>query len=136
RTCPTRSCRSRRKTAGTCPIASPPKKVYPSGTPPAPTSSLPSKSQKSYIKPKVAAASSPSLATAAIAIFRPSSGKNATSGEPMSSPWTEGHVKIPESVLSVIEAAGVAAYARNEEACGYLEGPAADPLGVDRAVEL
>src|SRR5690349_25176975 len=55
---------------------------------------------------------------------------------PMSSPWTEGDVAIPESVFAVIEQAGRAAYARNEEACGYLEGPAADPLGVDRAVEL
>lgn len=54
----------------------------------------------------------------------------------MSSPWTEGDVKIPESVLAAVEAAGVAAYARNEEACGYLEGPVEDPLAVDRAVEL
>ena len=54
----------------------------------------------------------------------------------MSSPWTEGNVDIPESVLAAVEAAGVAAYGRNEEACGYLEGPAASPLAVDRAVEL
>jgi len=54
----------------------------------------------------------------------------------MHSPWTQGNVAIPESVLSVIEAAGRAAYTRNEEACGYLEGPAASALDVDRAVEL
>ncbi len=54
----------------------------------------------------------------------------------MTSPWIEGNVRIPESVLSAVEAAGRAAYARNEEACGYLEGPAEDPLAVDRAVEL
>jgi proteasome lid subunit RPN8/RPN11 len=54
----------------------------------------------------------------------------------MSSPWTEGNVDIPESVLAIVEAAAVAAYGRNEEACGYLEGPAASPLAVDRAVEL
>jgi [CysO sulfur-carrier protein]-S-L-cysteine hydrolase len=53
-----------------------------------------------------------------------------------SSPWTEGNVTIPESVFAIIEEAGRAAYARNEEACGYLEGPAGDPLAVDRAVEL
>jgi proteasome lid subunit RPN8/RPN11 len=59
------------------------------------------------------------------------------SGEgPMTSPWIHGNLTIPESVLSVVEAAGRAAYARNEEACGYLEGPAGDPLAVDRAVEL
>jgi [CysO sulfur-carrier protein]-S-L-cysteine hydrolase len=51
-------------------------------------------------------------------------------------PWTEGNVTIPESVLALVEQAGRAAYARNEEACGYLEGPASEPLHVDRAVEL
>src|SRR6187549_4051623 len=54
----------------------------------------------------------------------------------MQSPWTEGNVTIPDSVLAVIEEAGRAAYARDEEACGYLEGPASDPLAIDRAVEL
>ncbi len=54
----------------------------------------------------------------------------------MQSPWTEGDVAIPESVLAVIEQAGRAAYARDEEACGYLEGPVGDALAVDRAVEL
>lgn len=54
----------------------------------------------------------------------------------MQFPWIEGHIAIPESVLDVVEAAGRAAYERNEEACGYLEGPAEDPLAVDKAVEL
>ncbi len=54
----------------------------------------------------------------------------------MSAPWSKGGVGIPRGVLGVVEAAGVAAYARNEEACGYLEGPADRPLAVDRAVEL
>jgi proteasome lid subunit RPN8/RPN11 len=51
-------------------------------------------------------------------------------------PWTEGGLKIPSHVLAEIERAGIAAYARNEEACGYLSGPAADALLVDHAVEL
>ena len=50
--------------------------------------------------------------------------------------WIRGGVKIPAAVLSEVERAGIAAYARNEEACGYLEGPAADALVIDRAVEL
>lgn len=54
----------------------------------------------------------------------------------MQSPWTEGNIAIPESVLAEVERAGVAAYGRDEEACGYLEGPASDPLAVDRAIEL
>jgi proteasome lid subunit RPN8/RPN11 len=52
------------------------------------------------------------------------------------SAWTEGGVKIPASALAVIEQAGIAAYARDEEACGYLTGPSADPLLADQAVEL
>ncbi|HTA90255.1 MAG TPA: Mov34/MPN/PAD-1 family protein [Polyangiaceae bacterium] len=52
------------------------------------------------------------------------------------SPWTQGGVKIPASVLAEVERAGVAAYARDEEACGYLSGPAGDALLADRAVEL
>jgi [CysO sulfur-carrier protein]-S-L-cysteine hydrolase len=52
------------------------------------------------------------------------------------SDWIRGHVRIPKAVLAEVERAGVAAYARDEEACGYLEGPADDALLVDRAVEL
>ena len=50
--------------------------------------------------------------------------------------WTQGNVKIPRAVLTEVERAARAAYARDEEACGYLEGPGSDPLLVDRAVEL
>ncbi len=50
--------------------------------------------------------------------------------------WTRGNLRIPRSALAEIERAGREAYARDEEACGYLEGPVADPLLVDRAVEL
>jgi proteasome lid subunit RPN8/RPN11 len=50
--------------------------------------------------------------------------------------WTRGNLRIVRSALNVIEAAGRAAYTRNEEACGYLEGPEGDALLADRAVEL
>lgn len=50
--------------------------------------------------------------------------------------WVHGNIRIPRSVLAEVERAGREAYARDEEACGYLEGPAEDPLLVDRAVEL
>jgi len=50
--------------------------------------------------------------------------------------WIRGGVKIPASALREIERAGVAAYARDEEACGYITGPASDPLLADTAVEL
>ena len=51
-------------------------------------------------------------------------------------PWTKGHLRIPAAVLAEVERAGRAAYARDEEACGYLEGPASNPLLCDAAVEL
>jgi len=51
-------------------------------------------------------------------------------------PWIEGGLRIPTSVFRVVERAGIEAYARDEEACGFLSGPAADGLLVDRAVEL
>jgi [CysO sulfur-carrier protein]-S-L-cysteine hydrolase len=50
--------------------------------------------------------------------------------------WTRGNLRIPKSVLEVVEEAGRRAYARDEEACGFLEGPVGDPLFVDKAVEL
>lgn len=50
--------------------------------------------------------------------------------------WARGGVRIPKSVLAEVERAGREAYARDEEACGYLEGSLADELAVDRAVEL
>jgi [CysO sulfur-carrier protein]-S-L-cysteine hydrolase len=52
------------------------------------------------------------------------------------SDWIRGNVRIPAAVLELVERAGIAAYGRDEEACGYLEGPADDALLVDRAVEL
>lgn len=50
--------------------------------------------------------------------------------------WTRGNLKIARSALAEIERAGREAYARDEEACGFLDGPDSDPLLVDRATEL
>lgn len=50
--------------------------------------------------------------------------------------WTQGNLRITKSALVVIEQAARAAYARDEEACGYVAGPVADPLLANRAVEL
>jgi proteasome lid subunit RPN8/RPN11 len=50
--------------------------------------------------------------------------------------WARGNLRIKKSVLAEVARAGRAAYARDEEACGYLEGPLSDPLLIDRAVEL
>ena len=51
-------------------------------------------------------------------------------------PWISGNLRIRKSALEVIERAGREAYARDEEACGYLTGPESDPALCDQAVEL
>jgi proteasome lid subunit RPN8/RPN11 len=50
--------------------------------------------------------------------------------------WIKGDLSISRSALEVVEAAARKAYERDEEACGYLEGPLGQPLACDRAVEL
>lgn len=50
--------------------------------------------------------------------------------------WTRGGLTISRAALARVEQAGREAYARNEEACGYLEGPESEPLHCDTAVEL
>lgn len=50
--------------------------------------------------------------------------------------WIQGGLRISRDALSAIEDAGRRAYERNEEACGYLSGPAGDSKLCDRAVEL
>ena len=54
----------------------------------------------------------------------------------MVSSWTEGNLRISRAALDAVEAAAVAAYGRDEEACGFLSGPADDPGRCDVAVEL
>ncbi|MBX3181473.1 MAG: Mov34/MPN/PAD-1 family protein [Polyangiaceae bacterium] len=50
--------------------------------------------------------------------------------------WIKGDLRIGASVIARVEQAAREAYARDEEACGYLSGPAAEPLLVDEAIEL
>ncbi len=50
--------------------------------------------------------------------------------------WLSGGLRITRGALDRIESAAVAAYERDEEACGYLSGPGADALLADTAVEL
>ncbi len=51
-------------------------------------------------------------------------------------PWTNGNLRISRVAVDVIEAAGRSAYERDEEACGYITGPAADAALADQATEL
>ena len=50
--------------------------------------------------------------------------------------WVSGNVRITASAMAEIERAGRAAYARNEEACGFIRGPEGEALLADEAVEL
>lgn len=54
------------------------------------------------------------------------------SAEP--TPWVRGNVSVPRRVIDELTAEAVAAYGRDEEACGYLVGPASEPLLADAAV--
>jgi [CysO sulfur-carrier protein]-S-L-cysteine hydrolase len=51
-------------------------------------------------------------------------------------PWTNGGLSIARAALAAVEADAVAGYAKDEEACGYLRGPAGSPLACDEAVKM
>lgn len=51
-------------------------------------------------------------------------------------PWEAGNLTITRAALELIERAGISAYGRDEEACGYLAGPLDQPLHCDEAIEL
>jgi proteasome lid subunit RPN8/RPN11 len=51
-------------------------------------------------------------------------------------PWIRGGVRITAAAMSEIERAAREAYARDEEACGYLTGPAEDALLASQATVL
>lgn len=50
--------------------------------------------------------------------------------------WVSGNLRITSQALAIVEQAARDAYGRDEEACGYLSGPAADPLLCDLGTEL
>lgn len=50
-------------------------------------------------------------------------------------PWVAGGLSITRAALRAVEDEAIAAYARDEEACGYLAGPAAS-LVCDEAVAM
>jgi [CysO sulfur-carrier protein]-S-L-cysteine hydrolase len=50
--------------------------------------------------------------------------------------WIHGGLRVTKQALARVEAAATAAYERDEEACGFLQGPAEDALLCDAATEL
>jgi proteasome lid subunit RPN8/RPN11 len=53
-----------------------------------------------------------------------------------SSPWTQGNLRIARAALDALERDVIARYRTEEEACGYLAGPADDGLYCDETVSL
>jgi proteasome lid subunit RPN8/RPN11 len=51
-------------------------------------------------------------------------------------PWTRGGVRIKRAALEAVEAEARRGYAEDAEVCGYLRGPAGDPLLVEEPVAL
>ncbi len=51
-------------------------------------------------------------------------------------PWIHGALRITRAALADVERDAVAGYRSEQEACGYLAGPAADALLCDRAVAI
>jgi proteasome lid subunit RPN8/RPN11 len=51
-------------------------------------------------------------------------------------PWISGNLRIARAALDAVAADALAGYAKDEEACGYLSGPAADALLCDEHVRL
>jgi proteasome lid subunit RPN8/RPN11 len=51
-------------------------------------------------------------------------------------PWTRGGLSISKAALAAVEADALTGYAHDEEACGYLRGPAGEPLHCDEPVRM
>jgi [CysO sulfur-carrier protein]-S-L-cysteine hydrolase len=56
--------------------------------------------------------------------------------DPVSHPWTTSGVVVPKAILEKVFEEARAAYARDEESCGLLRGPAAEALRADEIVPM
>jgi len=56
--------------------------------------------------------------------------------DPLKSPWIRGDLDLPRSLLDAVAKEAREAYARDEEACGLLVGPAGDPARIDGIVPM
>lgn len=50
--------------------------------------------------------------------------------------WVGGGLRITRAALEAVEDEALRGYAKDEEVCGYLRGPAGDPLLVDEGVRM
>ncbi|TKD00948.1 Mov34/MPN/PAD-1 family protein [Polyangium fumosum] len=57
-------------------------------------------------------------------------------GTSFDAPWMHGGLRLTRAVMRALEADARARYGKDEEACGYLVGPASDALLCDEIVAL
>ena len=58
------------------------------------------------------------------------------SGDPAIAPWIRGNLRVAPAVIARVDEEARAAFARDEESCGLLVGPAEEPLVVDAIVPM
>ena len=51
-------------------------------------------------------------------------------------PWVKGHLTVTSTVIARVDEEARAAFERDEESCGLLVGPAAQPLAIDAVVPM
>jgi proteasome lid subunit RPN8/RPN11 len=51
-------------------------------------------------------------------------------------PWVAGNLVVARSVVNLVDEEARRAYARDEESCGFLVGPASDPRRLDSIVPM
>jgi proteasome lid subunit RPN8/RPN11 len=56
--------------------------------------------------------------------------------KPVKNPWKNGELRIPRRILEQIEGEARAAYARDEESCGLLIGPAQEAPSIDEFLPM
>lgn len=58
------------------------------------------------------------------------------SGDAAKHPWIRGGLRVPAAVLARVDEEARSAFGRDEESCGFLLGPASDPLLCDAIVPM
>src|SRR5579883_2371050 len=56
--------------------------------------------------------------------------------DPLKHPWVDGRLVAPRALVEQVDEEARRAFARDEESCGFLIGPATEPLHVDGIVPM
>ncbi len=58
------------------------------------------------------------------------------SGDAAKHPWIRGGLRVPAAIIARVDEEARSAFGRDEESCGFLVGPAADPALCDAIVPM